>query len=81
MSKCSIPGCLVAHDINIIDEHNIWDIYESFSEDEKRRVLIRWKHFYQSAIDGSWENTNLDFARSVVKKCEEFLEKYNESGH
>jgi hypothetical protein len=73
--KCSIPGCLVAHDINVIDEHNIWDVYESFPEEDKIRILILWKRLYQRAIDGSWENTNLDFANSVVKKCEELLEK------
>lgn len=73
--KCSVPGCLVAHDINVIDEHNIWDVYESFPEEDRFRVLTRWKRLYQMAIDGSWEGTNLDFARSVVKRCDELLEE------
>lgn len=67
MNKCSVPGCLVAHDINIIDEHNIWNVYESFSEDGKYRALHRWLAVYR--------NYDTDFARFVVEKCEELLEK------
>ncbi len=64
--KCSIPGCLVSHDINVVDEHNIWNVYESFSKDGKYHALHRWLIMYQ--------NHDSDFARSVVKKCQELLE-------
>lgn len=66
--QCSVPGCLVAHDINVIDEHNIWDVYASFDEDGKVRALNRWLIVYQ--------NYDSDFARSVVKKCKILLKDW-----
>lgn len=66
-NQCSVPGCLVAHDINVIDEHNIWDVYESFSDEGKVRALNRWLTVYK--------NYDSDFARSVVSKCQELLEE------
>ena len=62
---CAVPGCLVAHDINVIDENNIWHIYESFDDEGKIRALNRWLMLYQ--------NVDSDFARAVVKKCQDLL--------
>jgi len=65
--KCTVPGCLVAHDINIIDENNIWHVYESFSVDQRIRALHRWQNVYK--------DIDTDFARSVLNKCQELLGK------
>lgn len=69
-NKCSVPGCLVAHDINVIDEHNIWDVYESFDKEGKVRALNRWQHIYK--------DVDSDFARKVVKKCKELLKHWDD---
>lgn len=65
MSSCNVPGCLVAHEIDIIDEHNIWDIFEKYDEPRKIRACYRWQSLY-SDIDTV-------FGRSVVKRCKKFL--------
>lgn len=66
-NRCSVPGCLVAHDINVIDEHTIWNMYESFDKEGKIRALNRWRHMYKDA--------DSEFARLVVNKCQELLEE------
>lgn len=63
--KCTLSGCLVDHNITIIDEHNIWDIFEKYDESQKIRACYRWKSLYS--------DDKTDFGRAVVKKCKKFL--------
>lgn len=63
-----IPGNVIHGDGSfdlIISERNIWEVYESFSDEAKITATHRWVHCYK--------NVDTDFAKSVIAKCQELL--------